>query len=223
MTESEGLPCPSCGANTRFWIDDRLGGLPRWMLPPRREGWIADDLDDLRDDPKWTELIDGALVFQMFSGTSWHAMTKSDLLSALGRGGGDGRTVLGGMTVTLDRHNRFLTDAAVIEGPVDWDATTLDPRTLPLVVEVSEEETLLRDRTVKPRAYAAAGIPSYWRVEPGEGDPRSVVVYTYGLDDATRTYTPTGVHRDRLKVSHPVPVDLDLTDLRRSARRAAKP
>ncbi|WP_017556302.1 Uma2 family endonuclease [Nocardiopsis baichengensis] len=218
MTDSEGLPCPSCGENTRYWIDDRLGGLPRWMLPPRREGWIADDLDDLTDDPKWTELIDGALVFQMHSGTVWHAATKADLNLALGAAADGDRTVLGGMTVTLDRYNRFLTDAVVIEGAVDMDATTLDPRTIPLVVEVSEDETLHRDRTVKPQRYAASGIPFYWRVEPGEGEARAVVVHTYELVGATRTYTPTGVHRERLKVRRPFMVDIDLTDLRQAAR-----
>ncbi len=37
------------------------------------------------------------------------------------------------------------------------------------------------------------------------------VVYVYELDPATGAYTPTGIYHDRIKVSVPFPIDIDLT------------
>ena len=48
-----------------------------------------------------------------------------------------------------------------------------------LAVEVVPEESEERDRDAKPRKYAAAGIPHFWRVESCEGRP---VVHVYELD-----------------------------------------
>jgi hypothetical protein len=36
------------------------------------------------------------------------------------------------------------------------------------------------------------------------------VVYVYELDPATGKYTPTGIHHDRLHVTVPFDIDLDL-------------
>lgn len=47
--------------------------LPDWMRPPRPEGWLAEDLDDLPDAPRRTELIDGVLVFMMSPQRRWHS------------------------------------------------------------------------------------------------------------------------------------------------------
>jgi len=44
-----------------------MAAVPEWMRPPRPEGWYADDLDELTEAPRHTELIDGALVFMMSS------------------------------------------------------------------------------------------------------------------------------------------------------------
>ena len=47
--------------------------LPDWMIPPRPEGWFADDLDRLPEAPRHTELIDGALVFRLPPQRWWHS------------------------------------------------------------------------------------------------------------------------------------------------------
>ncbi|WP_431963711.1 Uma2 family endonuclease [Nocardia sp. bgisy134] len=79
---------------------------------------------------------------------------------------------------------------------------------LALAVEVVSPDSEERDRETKPFKYAKAGIPHYWRVEQGDG---TVVVYVYELDPATSRYVPTGIFHDRLKVSVPFPIDIDLT------------
>jgi hypothetical protein len=37
------------------------------------------------------------------------------------------------------------------------------------------------------------------------------VVWTYECDEVTKKYVSTGVHRDRLKLSAPYDIDIDLT------------
>ena len=67
-------------------------------------------------------------------------------------------------------------------------------------------------RKRKPVLYAEAGIPHFWRVESDAGRP---VVYVYELDPPTSTYVPTGIHHDRLKVTVPFDIELDLTEIDR--------
>ncbi|WP_325098757.1 hypothetical protein [Nocardia gipuzkoensis] len=70
-------------------------------------------------------------------------------------------------------------------------------------------ESRTRDRERKPQLYARAGIAHFWRVENVDGRP---VVYVYELDPATKAYALTGIHHDRLKLTVPFDMDIDLTD-----------
>ena len=69
-----------------------------------------------------------------------------------------------------------------------------------------------RDRRYKPGLYADAGIRHLWRIEDEQGLP---VVHTYELDDTTRAYVATGVHRDRIQLPVPFPIVLDPAALAR--------
>ncbi|GAA4608724.1 hypothetical protein GCM10023195_34480 [Actinoallomurus liliacearum] len=60
--------------------------------------------------------------------------------------------------------------------------------------------------------YAEAGIPHFWRVE--DTDER-VTVCVYELDVATKAYALTGIHHDRLKLTVPFDIDIDLTEVDR--------
>lgn len=77
-----------------------------------------------------------------------------------------------------------------------------------LVTEVVSPESAHRDRTVKLRKYAEAGIPHYWCIEDEDGVP---VVHVYELDEPTHAYAPAGIFRNSLKrpVSFEVRLDLD--------------
>ncbi|KOG33004.1 Uma2 family endonuclease [Streptomyces resistomycificus] len=78
-----------------------------------------------------------------------------------------------------------------------------------LAVAVSPESAH-RDRTVKLRKYAEAGIPHYWCVEDENGAP---VVHVYELDEPTGVYAPAGIFRGSLKRPVPFEITLDLDKL----------
>ncbi|MGA4841813.1 Uma2 family endonuclease [Streptomyces sp. G45] len=184
--------------------------LPLWMRPPRESGWEADDLDHVPDLPRHTELIDGALVFRMSPRRSAHARIVENLTFALRRAAGAAYEVEREMTVRIDKLTRPEPDILAATVPYDPDRTRFLPEEVALIVEVVSPESAHRDRTVKPMKYAEAGIPHYWRVEEESGLP---VAHVYELDETTRWYVATGIHRDRLKVAVPFPVDLDLAAL----------
>jgi Uma2 family endonuclease len=193
-----------------------MTAVPEWMRPPRIEGWYADDLDHLPEAPRHTELIDGALVFMMSPQRVWHARLLTALELALEEQAPSGVEVEREITIRLDKRNRPEPDLLVTTVPRDFDRTFFTPDQVILVVEVVSPESAHRDRTVKLRKYAEAGIPAYWRVEDEDKLP---VVHTYELDGPTRSYAPTGIHRHELRSAVPFPVTLDLDALMRSRRR----
>jgi Uma2 family endonuclease len=183
-----------------------------WVRPPQG-GWTADDLDELPNLPPHTELIDGSLVF-VSPQTSFHMRTIRLLDMALLDQVPDEFDVYREFTVTLDRHNRPEPDVMVVRAGADTGPkdTRLLPADVILAVEVVSEDSVQRDRKAKPQKYAAAGIPHFWRVEESEGLP---VVYAYELDPATRAYVSAGVHHDKLRLTVPFPIDIDLTAIDR--------
>ncbi|MCM4084044.1 Uma2 family endonuclease [Paractinoplanes hotanensis] len=187
-----------------------MTAVPEWMRPPRPEGWFADDLDHLPEAPRHTELIDGALVFMMSPQRSWHARLVTALVVSLAEQAPPGIEVEREMTIRLDKRNRPESDLLATTAPYEPDRTFYTPDQVLLVVEVVSPESAHRDRTVKLRKYAEAGIPNYWRVEDEDEAP---VVYAYELDGPTRSYAPTGIHRDELRTGAPFPMELDLNKL----------
>lgn len=184
--------------------------LPDWMRPPRPEGWLAEDLDNLPDAPRHTELIDGALVFMMSPQRRWHSSVIFALRSGLTSQAPEGTVIDSEMTVLLDKHNRPEPDVIASTAAIDGDATWYDVEDIVLAVEVVSPESEHRDKAVKPHKYADAGIRHFWRVE----DVDSVTaIHVYELDDLTRTYVPTGIYRETLKVDLPFPIELDVQSL----------
>ncbi|MDG4767794.1 Uma2 family endonuclease [Solwaraspora sp. WMMD406] len=185
--------------------------MPEWMRPPRPEGWYADDLDHLPEAPRHTELIDGALVFRLVPQRAWHSRLVTNLVVALGEQASPGVEVEREMTIRLDERNRPEPDLLATRAPYyDPDRTFYTPEEILLVVEVVSPESAHRDRTVKLRKYAEAGIPHYWRVED---EDRSPVVHAYELDEPTRAYVATGIHRHELRITTPFELTLDLDRL----------
>ena len=184
--------------------------LPDWMRPPRPEGWLAEDLDNLPDAPRHTELIDGALVFMMSPQRNWHRRVINALDRRLAAQAPDKIEVNSEMTVRLDERNRPEPDVVASTVSIDRDATCYEAKDIVLAVEVVSPESEHRDTAVKPHKYAEAGIRHFWRVE----DIESVTtIHVYELDDLTRTYVPIGIFRDTLKVDLPFPIELDVQGL----------
>jgi len=92
------------------------------------------------------------------------------------------------------------------------ESTALHASDVMLAVEVVAPDSEERDRERKPELYAKAGLPHFWRVENCSGRP---TVYVYELDPATHAYALTGIHHDRLKVTVPFDIEIDLTEIDR--------
>jgi Uma2 family endonuclease len=128
------------------------------------------DLEGMPDDGRFYELSNGALVV-----TPSANLRHQDLAFRIGQ--------------LLDRHRR--PDQAILieaelrirEDMVKWPDVQVVDRSLlvgqaitgtpALVVEVTSPSTSLLDRTEKRAAYAEAGIPGYWLVDP---DARTITV-----------------------------------------------
>lgn len=119
------------------------------------------------------------------------------------------------MSVKLDARNRPEPDVNVVPETANTGPhqTWYEREDMLLAVEVVAADTLERDREVKPRKYAAAGVPHFWRVE--EDGEQGLIAYVYERDPATKRYVITGIFRDSLKVTAPFGIDIDLTAINR--------
>lgn len=188
--------------------------LPAWAFPPPG-GFTADDLDRIPDLPPHTELIDGSLVFASPQ-KHFHSLAIDLLVSSLRGLAPKSLRLCREMTITINKGNRPEPDVSVLRAEAvsaEADETGYDAADVVLAVEVVSPESEFRDRQRKPLLYAEAGIPHFWRIEKGEG--RRPVVYVFELEPATRTYVPTGIHHDRLKLTAPFDIDIDLTEIDR--------
>ncbi|MEU1786884.1 Uma2 family endonuclease [Streptomyces sparsogenes] len=188
--------------------------LPDWVFPPPG-GFTADDLDRIPALPRHTELIDGSLVFAAPQ-TAFHSLVLCLLDTGLRQWAPKSLRVVRDMTVTLDQCNRPEPDLSVLRAEAvtaDANETGYDAADAVLVVEAVSQDSQARDRDRKPQLYARAGIPHFWLVEKGEG--RRPVVQVFELNTVTRTYVPTGIHHDRLKLPVPFTIDIDLTEIDR--------
>ncbi|MFD6287744.1 Uma2 family endonuclease [Streptomyces sp. NPDC060205] len=188
---------------------DTEGAFRRPVPPP--EGWTADDLDRIPDLPSHTELIDGSLVHRSPQ-TRFHSRCLRLLEYGLLSWAPDHLDVYREFTVVLDRRNRPEPDVSVAraEAYTGLDQTWLKSEDMLLAVEVVSADSRERDRELKPRKYAEAGVPHFLRVEKDE-EKGLPVVYVYELDPATKSYGLTGIFHDRLKTTAPFDIEIDLT------------
>ncbi|WP_440581874.1 Uma2 family endonuclease [Streptomyces flavofungini] len=186
----------------------------KWPVPPA-DGYTVDDFFALDDLPPHTELIDGSLVF-VSPQRDFHTLVMYLLEHGLRRSLPEHLRVRREMAVVLGKRNAPEPDLLLIksEAVKDRRLTRFDAADVVLAVEVVSPDSEDRDRDTKPHKYAAAGISHFWRVEM-EGKDDLPAVYTYQHDAVTGAYLSTGVHHDRLKLSVPYDIDIDLTEIDR--------
>ncbi|MCF2128553.1 Uma2 family endonuclease [Strepomyces sp. STD 3.1] len=191
--------------------------LPDWPDPPDG-GWTADDLDRLPNLPPHTQLIDAGLVFPCPQ-SIFHERATSFFGRQLAVGAPQGLDALCRFSIDVDRQNRLEPDALLLqeEALTSPDQTRVPATAVVLAVEVVSPDSVSRDRETKPLKYARAGIAHYWRVEHEKG---LAVVHAFELEPATGAYTSVGIFRERMKLSAPFPMDLDLTAIK--ARRGGE-
>jgi Uma2 family endonuclease len=186
--------------------------VPEWLIPPPG-GFTADDLDRLPELPPHTELIDGSLIL-VSPQKAFHTKAMDLIQQGLRVAVPKHLRVRREMSIVIGQTQRPEPDLVVIQAAAetDEDVTAYPADTVELVVEVVSPDSQERDRKRKPLLYAEAGITHFWRVEDVSGKP---TVYVYELDPATRCYAPTGIYHDRLKLTVPFPIDIDLTEYER--------
>ncbi|MGW0934369.1 Uma2 family endonuclease [Streptomyces sp. NPDC002666] len=179
----------------------------RWPVPPT-DGYTVDEFFTL-DLPPHAELIDGSLVFASPQ-RKFHTLAMYLLEQGLRIHVPDDLRVRREMAVVLGKRNAPEPDLVVVTAEADGDQcqTRYQAADVLLAVEVVSPDSEDRDRDSKPRKYADAGIQNFWLVEMADsGRP---VIWTYELDPVNKKYVSTGVHRDRLKLSVPYDIDIDL-------------
>lgn len=181
-----------------------------WPRPPVG-GYTSDDLDRLPNLPPHTELLDGSLVL-VSPQAKFHMRAVNVLMKNLVQCAPPEIEVIREMTVTLGRRNRPEPDIMLVRADADTGPrqTTYHAEDVFLAAEVVSPDSVERDHEVKPRKYAGAGIPHFWRVEQDDG---RAIVRVFELNPTTRSYRLTGSHHDHLKLSEPFPADIDLTEI----------
>ncbi len=149
-------------------------------------------------------------VFMVSPQRSWHGRLVTALTNTLMTQAPAGFEVEREMTIRLAARNRPEPDLLLTNLPYDPDRTWYAPEDVKLVVETVSPESAHRDRTVKLRKYAEAGIPHYWCIEDEDG---AAVAHVYELDEPTGAYAPTGIFRPALQRPVPFEVGLDLDKL----------
>ena len=130
---------------------------------PRAGDWTVEDLDALPDDGFRYELVDGVLLVSP-SPLLPHQVGQYTLVHALTLAAPDTVRVLG---APLDI--RFSTTRQLQPDVVVLPRRPLTPKVedLPLlVVEVLSPSTRATDLTLKRHVFEAAGVPSYWLLDP---------------------------------------------------------
>ena len=144
-----------------------------------------------KEEP-WMEKIGGKIVMMSPRPFVKHTMIATNISRIFGKFlVGKPCIVFGdGVDVHLDEKNTFVPDVMIVcnHDIIHDDAIYGAPD---LVVEVLSPSTMLRDRTVKMKTYAAAGVREYWIVTPGT---KSVEVYlnqdgTFELNEVYVDYT----------------------------------
>lgn len=91
------------------------------------------------------------------------------------------------------------------------DDEVLRPEHCLLVVEIMSPGSVTTDQIDKPGEYAVSGIRHFWRIEH---DDQAISVFRYQLDPMTRAYALVGLDKDKLSVTDPVALEVDLETLR---------
>jgi len=180
------------------------------MAVPVRVRFLPDDIWDTPEDGNRYEVIDGELyvtpppverhqnassVLHVFLGRYvWeHKLGKlySAPIGVVLPGGGSG--VQPDLVFVSNEHRKIIVERG-IEGAPD------------LVVEIFSPSTRARDRGIKMRAYAAAGVLHYWMLDPRT---RSLEPHRLGDQGYERqgTFGPGSIFQPELFPGLDIPID----------------
>ncbi|SEE78810.1 Uma2 family endonuclease [Jiangella alba] len=152
--------------------------------------WTPEVLERLSPEFRY-EVREGNLVVMAAAMRPWHADVQSRVRNLLVDRGGP--TYIEQGVILPDGEIRTC-DVGVFARPPSGKSAYHPAADFALLVEVVSDGSRREDREVKPRLYAAAGVPEYWRIE--EDTDGEAVVYQYRLarlTDGPATYVETRV------------------------------
>ncbi|MEV4571666.1 Uma2 family endonuclease [Nonomuraea jabiensis] len=171
--------------------------------------FTVDDLLEFPDDGNRYELFNGSLVVSP-APSLLHQDVIFLLQTILHQAAPPHLKVYSTVNVRPSDKDLYIPDLVVVSRDrAKAVKLMLAPSDVLLAVEVVSPSTKLHDRGTKAAAYAAAGIPIYWRIEPFEGP----TLYIHELVDGS--YKEPTAHKagTTVNLSSPYPVSFDPADL----------
>lgn len=150
---------------------------------PEVQEWTLENLERLPDEFRY-EVREGNLVILSAAMRPWHARTQFRLLRLLGD------LAYQEQGVVLSDSEIRTCDVGVYHRPPLGEQAYRPASEFALVVEVVSRSSVREDREVKPRLYAEAGVPEFWRVEEAGDDAE---VHRFRLDPQTGGYVERDV------------------------------
>jgi Uma2 family endonuclease len=166
------------------------------------------DLEDMPDDGRRYELIDGELLVSPAPG--WAHQEAVDTLYMILRAAcpRDLRVLAAPFAVRMNSLNELQPDVLVARF-ADLTEQNL-PRAPLLAVEVISPSSGLRDRSLKRAVYERMGVPVYWIVDPTRERPRLTALE---LEDVSYREVAAVTGSEVWNATRPFPVQVIPADL----------
>jgi Uma2 family endonuclease len=179
----------------------------RPAYPPQGQ-WTLEAFDALPDDKVKRELVDGELLVSP-PGTWPHNMLGSRLAVRLESLAPPRYVVVVDNEILISpTHVRRPDVMVVTAASAEREDYRFPTNEVLLAVEIVSPGSTKMDRKIKPKVYAGAGIPLYWRIET-----HPTVVHTYTLDPTRMAYWQTGHFDDVIKVDRPWSIELAISEI----------
>jgi Uma2 family endonuclease len=175
--------------------------------------FTVSDLEEMPDDGRRYELIDGALLVSPAPGWAHQQATGALFVALYQVCPTSMRVLVAPFAVRPDKHNEVQPDVLVARY-TDLTEQGL-PRAPRLAVEVISPTSRLHDASLKKAVYARLGTPSYWLVDPNPGKPSLTVFELAGGDYKQIAHVTGG---QAWTATRPFPVQVIPADLVRGLR-----
>ncbi|MEV4017857.1 Uma2 family endonuclease [Nonomuraea angiospora] len=182
---------------------------PGHTVLPGRPPYTVDDLLGFPDDGNRYELFNGSLLASP-APTKLHQIAITELVVILAVAAPPTLKVLSTVNLRITDRDYYIPDIVVVpKASIHTDPLMFSPEEILLAVEVASPSTKTKDMVLKAHEYAAAGIPSYWRIEPDEGP----TLYVHELSG--KSYGPPTAYKagSVASLTTPFPVTFDPADL----------